>query len=86
MIEIIEPVTPVQLDAVRALLREFVAWHCRSHVEDLHLIERYFDKEPNSPVCPDRMGHRGANFCWRFQMEGHRAASRCMTLATGLAK
>jgi len=45
MIEIIEPATPVQLDAVRGLFREFVVWHRRSHVEDLHLIERYFDME-----------------------------------------
>jgi GNAT superfamily N-acetyltransferase len=35
--------TPVQLDQVRALIRDFVAWHRRVHVEDLELIERYFD-------------------------------------------
>ncbi len=31
------------LDAVRALIREFVAWHRRTHVEDLARIDAYFD-------------------------------------------
>lgn len=34
---------PEQLDDVRQLMREFVAWHRERHVEDLHLIEEYFD-------------------------------------------
>ena len=29
------------LDAVRALIREFVAWHRRTHVEDLASIDAY---------------------------------------------
>jgi putative acetyltransferase len=31
------------LDAVRGLIREFVAWHRRTHVEDLARIDAYFD-------------------------------------------
>ena len=32
-----------ELDAVRALLRTFVAWHRERHIEDRALIDRYFD-------------------------------------------
>ena len=32
-----------QLDAVRALMRSFVAWHRERHVADLRLIDGYFD-------------------------------------------
>ena len=32
-----------QLDAVRTLMRSFVTWHRERHVDDLHLIDRYFD-------------------------------------------
>ncbi len=35
--------TAAQLDAVRALVRAFVSWHRARHVEDLHLIDAYFD-------------------------------------------
>ncbi len=33
-----------QLDAVRDLMRSFVAWHRQLHRHDLHLIDQYFDK------------------------------------------
>jgi GNAT superfamily N-acetyltransferase len=36
---------PDQLDAVRGLIRAFVAWHRARHVEDLRLIDGYFDSE-----------------------------------------
>lgn len=38
-----EAASPQQLDDVRALMRGFVAWHRRRHVEDLALIDSYFD-------------------------------------------
>ncbi len=44
MISISEPRTAAQLDDVRALMRGFVAWHRERHVEDLELIDRYFDE------------------------------------------
>ena len=33
----------LEIDQVRDLLREFVAWHRERHVEDLRLIDAYFD-------------------------------------------
>jgi GNAT superfamily N-acetyltransferase len=33
-----------ELDDVRSLMRAFVAWHRERHVEDIALIERYFDQ------------------------------------------
>lgn len=44
MIDIIIPASPEQLNEVRNLMRSFVAWHRERHLEDLDLIERYFDK------------------------------------------
>ena len=43
MIEIVTPTSPEQLDQVRKLIREFVSWHRQRHVEDLDLIDAYFD-------------------------------------------
>ena len=40
---IYDATSPQQLDDVRALMRAFVAWHRRRHVEDLALIDSYFD-------------------------------------------
>jgi ribosomal protein S18 acetylase RimI-like enzyme len=40
---IISATTESQLDDARALMRDFVAWHRARHVEDLGLINRYFD-------------------------------------------
>jgi len=42
-VEILTPSTVAQLDQTRALMRGFVAWHRQRHVDDLHLIDRYFD-------------------------------------------
>jgi GNAT superfamily N-acetyltransferase len=44
MTQIVEPARPAELDDVRALMRAFVAWHRARHVEDIDLIERYFDQ------------------------------------------
>ena len=35
---------PSELDDVRSLVREFVAWHRERHAADLALIDRYFDE------------------------------------------
>lgn len=37
------PDSAEQLDQVRALMRAFVAWHRERHVQDIHLINAYFD-------------------------------------------
>lgn len=37
------PQSAEQLDQVRALMRAFVAWHRERHVEDVDLIDAYFD-------------------------------------------
>ena len=42
-IDIRTPTTPAELDATRALIRAFVAWHRARHQQDLDLIDRYFD-------------------------------------------
>jgi len=36
--------TPGQLDDVRGLMRAFVGWHRERHVEDITLIDRYFNE------------------------------------------
>jgi putative acetyltransferase len=40
---VVVPSSEEQLDAVRALMRSFVAWHRRRHTQDIHLIDAYFD-------------------------------------------
>jgi GNAT superfamily N-acetyltransferase len=40
---VVEAVSSVQLDQVRALVRAFVGWHRERHVDDLALIDAYFD-------------------------------------------
>ena len=39
------PATAQQLDQVRLLMRSFIEWHKKRHLEDLHLIDAYFDAE-----------------------------------------
>lgn len=43
MVLVTTPATEEELDQVRDLMRAFVDWHRRRHVEDAHLIDRYFD-------------------------------------------
>jgi GNAT superfamily N-acetyltransferase len=45
MITVRRPGTTAELDEVRALMRAFVAWHRERHVEDLALIDEYFDQK-----------------------------------------
>lgn len=42
-LEVTVPATPAELDAVRELMRAFVAWHRQRHTQDLALIDEYFD-------------------------------------------
>jgi ribosomal protein S18 acetylase RimI-like enzyme len=41
--DIVVPETAADLDAARDLIRAFVAWHRERHLEDLDLIDGYFD-------------------------------------------
>ena len=43
MVHIVDASSPTQLDAVRELVRSFIAWHRERHVQDLQLIDEYFD-------------------------------------------
>jgi hypothetical protein len=40
---VFDATTPAQLEQVRQLIRSFVAWHRERHVQDLALIDEYFD-------------------------------------------
>lgn len=42
-VRIVEASADGRLDDVRRLIRGFVAWHRARHVEDLHLVDAYFD-------------------------------------------
>jgi GNAT superfamily N-acetyltransferase len=44
MVSIVQATTQPQLEAVRSLIRGFLAWHRERHVEDRDLIARYFDE------------------------------------------
>jgi GNAT superfamily N-acetyltransferase len=37
------PTSEADLEGVRALMRAFVAWHREEHVDQLHLVDAYFD-------------------------------------------
>jgi len=43
MLTVSQPVSLAELDAVRNLMRAFIAWHRERHVQDLALIDSYFD-------------------------------------------
>ena len=43
VIHVSDATSVAQLDQVRALIRSFLAWHRERHVEDLKLIDEYFD-------------------------------------------
>ncbi len=45
MLSIFQAATKTELNDVRSLMRAFVAWHRERHVEDIALIDRYFDAE-----------------------------------------
>ena len=42
-VDVADAIAPSQLDAVRELIRSFIGWHRERHVEDLQLIDEYFD-------------------------------------------
>ena len=43
MVNVADAITPIQVDAVRELMRSFIGWHRERHVQDLQLIDEYFD-------------------------------------------
>ena len=43
MTRVIEAASTDELEQVRRLIRGFLAWHRERHLDDLHLIEAYFD-------------------------------------------
>ena len=45
MVQVVVPTTVAQMDAVRALMRAFIAWHRGRHQQDLALIDSYFDAD-----------------------------------------
>ncbi|UVK37661.1 GNAT family N-acetyltransferase [Mesorhizobium sp. AR10] len=45
MTSIFQATGTAQLDDVRSLMRAFVAWHRERHVDDIALIDRYFDAD-----------------------------------------
>lgn len=45
MVSIFQAATNTELNDVRALMRSFLAWHRARHVEDMALIDRYFDEQ-----------------------------------------
>src|SRR5512139_2583522 len=45
MLDISQPTTTADLDGVRDLMRSFIAWHRERHVQDLALIDAYFDAD-----------------------------------------
>ena len=44
MLVITTPTTAEQLDQVRDLMRAFIDWHRHRHLEDIELIDSYFDE------------------------------------------
>jgi ribosomal protein S18 acetylase RimI-like enzyme len=45
MLEIIEPQSPAELEAVRTLMRAFVDWARERYARERQFVERYFDPE-----------------------------------------
>ncbi len=43
MVVVSDAVSGAQLDSVRHLMRSFIAWHRERHIEDVALIDSYFD-------------------------------------------
>jgi putative acetyltransferase len=43
MVEVLVPSSPEHLNQVRSLMRAFVGWHRERHLQDLHLIDDYFN-------------------------------------------
>ena len=43
MLELSDATSQAQLEAVRGLMRGFIAWHRERHTQDQHLVDAYFD-------------------------------------------
>jgi len=44
-IQILQASTPEHFEQIRKLIREFVKWHLQRHLEDIELINEYFDSK-----------------------------------------
>ncbi len=44
-IQILQASTPEHFEQIRKLIREFVRWHLQRHLEDIELINEYFDSK-----------------------------------------
>jgi putative acetyltransferase len=42
-VHVVQATSTPELDAVRSLMRSFVDWHRERHIEDIELIDSYFD-------------------------------------------
>jgi hypothetical protein len=62
MTSIAAATSPEQLDAVRHLMRAFVAWHRDRHRENISLIERYFDASAFEAELADLPGQSRVGF------------------------
>jgi len=77
---ICDAATPSALDDVRSLMRAFVAWHRERHVEDVALIERYFDErafEQELAALPGKYARPEGRLLIAYQ-DGHPAG--CVAL------
>ena len=54
---IAQPTSRAELDAVRQLMRSFIAWHRERHVQDLALIDAYFDTDAFEEELAGLPGH-----------------------------
>ena len=79
-VRVVEAVSTAQLDDVRGLIRGFLAWHRERHVEDLHLIDAYFDEEAFEAELAGLPGaYAPPEGCLLLAMDGDDAAG-CVAL------
>jgi GNAT superfamily N-acetyltransferase len=78
--QIFTPHSAEHLDQVRELMRAFVAWHRERHVQDLRLIDAYFDADAFEEELATLPGHylRPDGALLLAHLEG--AAAGCVAL------
>lgn len=57
LVVVSHPTSLVELNAVRDLMRAFIAWHRERHVQDLALIDAYFDEAAFEEELAGLPGH-----------------------------
>ncbi len=65
-LQIVSPESQLQLDAVRNLMRMFIAWHKERHWDQLDLVNAYFDEatfELELAALPGRFGAPNGWLC-----------------------